>query len=104
MLVGGFGQTAFLADFLKPHLPDWIAVTALIFPVCAIVLLQPGELPDDIVRGVHFFGAAWFVTLAIVIEAISFSGNSPKDGWFFRILVHIGWLYFWPLLIRRNHS
>ena len=98
MAVGVFGQVGYLADVLQPLLPAWVAVPLFIVPVAAIVLVQPGELPDRWVRRAHVGAAAWYVLVTLTVETVAVFGVVPDGALLFRVLMHLGWLQFTPLL------
>ena len=100
VIVGVFGQIGYLADVLQPLLPAWVAVPFLIMPAAAVVLVQPGELPDEWVRRVHVGAAAWYVLVTLAVEVVAVFGTVPSGALLFRVLMHLGWLPFAPLLLK----
>ena len=98
MVVGVFGQVGYLADVLQPLLPAWVAVLLFIVPVAAVVFVQPGELPDRWVRRAHAGAATWYVLVTLAAEAVTVFGSAPPGALLLRVLMHLGWLQFAPLL------
>ena len=101
ILVGMFGQVAYLAAVLQPFLPAWVVVPIFILPIAAVVFIQPGEFPDRWVRRVHVGAAAWYVVITLTVEAVAIFGTIPDGALLFRVLMHLGWLQFFPLLKNR---
>lgn len=94
------GQVAFSTDFLKPYLPAWVTIGIFILPAALVIFVTADEASGRLVMGCHVFGASWYVLITICAEVISFLGAAPKNATLFRILMHLGWLHFAPILGR----
>ncbi len=100
MVIGTFGQIAYLADWLHPILPAWLIIPVLIVPVALIIFIQPNEVPKLIVKRVHLLAALWYLGITLSIEIYTILGATPHGDLFFRILMHVGWLQFASLFKR----
>ena len=61
-LISVFGLTAYYAELLRPHVPDWVGVGLLIAPLVVILFIEWG-VPDRLVAAAHIFAASWFMRL-----------------------------------------
>lgn len=101
-MMGTFGQVGYLSDVFQLYLPVWLTIPLFILPVTLVIFFQPNEVPEYWVRRIHVLAALWYVCFTAVIEVSSAFGYSPQGSEFFRILVHLGWLQFAPLLKLKN--
>lgn len=104
LLVGVFGQVGFLADFLKPRVPDWLAITSFLVPVVLAIFVRPNEVSDTVARRCHFIAAAWYISITIMTEVLALVGYLPAGALLYRILMHLGWLHCWKILRSQNHT
>lgn len=98
-----FGQVAYLADVLRPHLPGWAAVSIFMVPIILIVAFQPDDHVTRLrwVRIAHTVAALWYGLVAVGVELASALGHVPDGALFFRILMHTGWLPLVAVLRQR---
>lgn len=93
LIVGTFGQVAYLADLLKPHVPGYLAVGFLIVPVWVVIFVHEGEWQQRTVARWHLLAALWFAAITILAEVLSFAGYAPSGTTLYRVCMHLGWIH-----------
>jgi hypothetical protein len=81
MGVGMLGQTAILADALKPLLGNWGTVGLLVVPFAFVVMVKPGEeIPAGWVKFVHGGAVVLYLALSIAtVTTMAIRGFIPSD-------------------------
>jgi len=92
------GQIGFFAELFVPSVSPYILIAIIFLPVALVIFCQPNEMSNIWVRRIHVFSAVWYVCITFAVELSGFFGYAPAWAMFFRILVHLGWLQFAPLL------
>ena len=82
MGIGILGQTAILADALKPLVGDWGTVAILVVPIALVVMVKPGEeIPTAWVKLVHGSAVGLYLALSVAtVATMAIRGFIPSDA------------------------
>ena len=102
LLLGTMGQAACTGAALKPHLPVLVVYLPFL-TVFTITFFKRSLLPPRAFRFCVLFAMCWFALVTLVAEILFHLGYMPPESptfgrTFSRILMHIGWLSFIPLI------
>ena len=98
LIVGTFGQVGYLAHFMHPAVPFWLAAPVFLLPIGLVIFVQDDVAPERWVRRAHLLASVWYGCVTLVIEAMGLLGDVPDGELLMRLLMHLGWLHYSPLL------
>jgi hypothetical protein len=79
---GVLGQTAYLADALKPVIGIWPFIALMLVPFVLLLFFRHGEQRDETVARAHLLAALWYLALCAGVAALAARGYRP-EGWIF---------------------